>query len=215
MKNENNITTLFIDIGGVLLTDGWNRESRRNAAATFNLELQDLEDRHHLCFDTYEIGKTTLDEYLKNTVFYKKRSFTTDDFKAFMFAQSEPFDDMLQLVSQLKEKYHLKVVVVSNEGRELTEYRINKFKLNDLIDFFVSSCFVHLRKPDIDIFKLAIDLAQTPVEQIIYIEDRLMFVEMVESLGIKAIHHIDYTSTINQLNAFGFSLTNSTHYESK
>ena len=203
MNEPYRITTLFTDIGGVLLTDGWNSRSRSNAALTFNLDLSELEERHHLTFDTFEIGKISLDEYLLRVVFYEKRSFTAGQFKEFMFAQSKPFPEMIQLLSQLKNKYHLKVAVVSNEGMELTEYRIKKFRLYDVVDFFVSSCFVHLRKPDVEIFALAVNIAQTPVEQIVYIEDRPMFVQMAESIGIKAIRHTDYESTKNKLGDFG------------
>jgi putative hydrolase of the HAD superfamily len=206
MNETYSINTIFTDIGNVLLTDGWNRHSRNAAATAFNLDATELEDRHHLTFDTYEVGKITLDEYLTRVVFYEKRSFTSAEFKEFMFSQSKPFEEMIKLVWDLKKMYGLKVAVVSNEGRELTEYRIKKFKLYEFVDFFISSCFVHLRKPDADIFQLAVDVAQVPVERIVYLEDRPMFVQVAESLGIKGIHHIDYNSTIEKLNSFGLKI---------
>jgi len=199
---EQAITAIFIDIGGVLLTDGWNRQSRRNAASTFQLDLEDLEERHHLTFDTYEEGKLTLDEYLKRIVFYKKRSFTMDEFKEFMFAQSKPHPEMIQSISFLKEKYGLKVAVISNEGRELTEFRIKKFELYNFVDFFISSSFVHLRKPDMDIFRMALDIAQVEGKDVVYIEDRPMFVQVAEGLGIHGIRHIDHNSTMEKLKLF-------------
>ena len=203
MKNENRITTLFLDIGGVLLTDGWNRKSRKAAAEKFNLEPQDMEDRHHLTFDTYEVGKITLDEYLKRVVFFKERDYTYFEFKEFMYAQSAPFADMISTISGLRKKYNLKVAVVSNEGRELTEYRIKKFKLYEFVDFFISSCFVHLRKPDVDIFQAALDIAQVPGSEVAYIEDRPMFVQVAEGFGINGIHHTDFQSTLQKLADFG------------
>jgi putative hydrolase of the HAD superfamily len=203
MKKQSAITTLFLDIGGVLLTDGWSRESRKNAAANFRLDLQDMEERHHLTFDTYEVGKLSLDEYLKRIVFFEKRNFTPGAFKKFMYEQSRPYPEMIQLVTRLKEQYNLKVAVVSNEGRELTEYRIEKFKLYNFVDFFISSCFVHLRKPDVDIFRAALDIAQIPAKYVLYIEDRPMFVQVAEGLGIKGIHHTDFKSTLAKLNSFG------------
>lgn len=206
MKQETGITTLFIDIGGVLLTDGWNRKSRKAAAEKFGLDYADMDDRHHLTFDTYEVGKITLDQYLNRLVFYEKRDFTADDFKAFMFAQSQPYQEMIDLICRLKSQYGLKVAVVSNEGRELTEYRISQFKLYKFVDFFVSSCFVHLRKPDEDIFRMALDVAQIPVEQIVYIEDRLLFVQVAATLGLKGIQHLNYESTRRQLESFGLIL---------
>jgi putative hydrolase of the HAD superfamily len=118
MKHTRGITTLFLDIGGVLLTDGWDRHARKRAAGNFTLELAEMEERHHLTFDTYEEGKLTLEEYLARVVFYKKRSFTRAQFRRFMFAQSKPHPKMIALVVQLKMRNGLKIVVVSNEARE-------------------------------------------------------------------------------------------------
>jgi putative hydrolase of the HAD superfamily len=206
MKKRLPIIALFVDIGGVLLTNGWSQESRKRAAKIFGLNLDEMEDRHHLTFDTYEEGKLTLDEYLSRVIFYQKRSFTRAQFRNFMFAQSKPFPDMIKLVRQLKSKFGLKIAVVSNEGRELNARRIQTFKLNDFVDFFISSCFVHLRKPDEDIFRMALDIAQVPVSQVIYIDDRAMFVQIAKNLGIPGIHHTDYKSTRAKLAAFGLDI---------
>src|SRR6476646_1557900 len=96
------ITTLFTDIGGVLLTNGWDRNARAEAANKFNLDIKEIEERHHLTFDTYEVGKLTLDEYLDRLVFYEERSFSPADFKAFMMSKSAPFPEMIQLIRDLK-----------------------------------------------------------------------------------------------------------------
>ena len=142
------ITTLFVDIGGILLTNGWDHLSRKQAAADFKLEWSEMEERHQLNFAIYEEGKLTLKEYLDRIVFYQKRPFTHAEFRRFMFLQSKPFPEMIELIISLKAKYGLKVIVVSNEGREMNVYRIRKFKLYAFVDAFISSCFVHLRKPD-------------------------------------------------------------------
>ncbi len=96
---------MFLDIGGVLLSNGWDHKARKRAAANFKLELAEMEDRHHLTFDTYEEGKLTLEEYLGRVVFYQKRPFTRAQFQRFMFAQSKPSPDMIELVAQLKVRY--------------------------------------------------------------------------------------------------------------
>jgi putative hydrolase of the HAD superfamily len=206
MKKFAPIRTLFVDIGGVLLTNGWDHQARKRAAKIFSLDLDEMEDRHHLTFDTYEEGKLTLDEYLSRVVFYRKRSFTRAQFSKFMFAQSKPLPEMIELVRRLKSKYGLKIVVVSNEGRELNAHRIQTFKLAGFVDAFISSCFVHLRKPDEDIFRMALDIAQVPVGQVIYIDDRAMFVQIAKSLGIHGIHHTDYKTTLDKLAAFGLEI---------
>lgn len=197
------ITTLFLDIGGVLLTDGWQRDSRKRAVKEFRLDPSEMEERHQVVFDTYEEGKLTLEEYLSWVVFYKKRPFTPAQFRRFMFAQSKPHPDMIEFVRQLKAKYGLKIIVLSNEARELNAYRIHTFKLDGFVDAFVSSCFVHLRKPDADIFRLALDIAQTPVRQIVYVENTAMFVQIADGMGIRGVLHTDYQSTRAELSALG------------
>lgn len=204
MDNSKSITTLFLDIGGVLLTNGWDRDARTLAAKTFNLDHDEMDERHHLTFATYEVGKLTLEEYLMLVVFYEKRTFTMDEFRRFMFDYSKPYPEMIKLICNLKKKFGLKIAVVSNEGRELTEYRIKKFKLDYFIDFFISSCFVHFRKPDSDMYRIALEIAQVSPENVLYIEDRLMFIQIAASLGIRGIHHTDYQSTASKLELLGF-----------
>ena len=203
MKRVVPITTLFLDIGGVLLTNGWDHHARKRAAKAFDLDLNEMEDRHHLTFDTFEEGKLTLEEYLSRVVFYQKRSFTRVQFRKFMFAQSKPYPKMIELVRRLKARYGLKIVVVSNEARELNSHRILKFKLDGFVDSFISSCFVHVRKPDADIFRFALDIAQAPARQVVYIENTPMFVQIAEGLGIRSILHTDYRSTCAKLASFG------------
>jgi len=203
MRRVSEITCLFLDIGGVLLTDGWDHQARKRAAAIFQLDLAEMEDRHHLTFDPYEEGKLTLKEYLHRVVFYEKRAFTRAQFRRFMFAQSQPYPEMIDLITQFKVRHGLKIVVVSNEARELNAYRIRKFKLDRSVDAFISSCFVHLRKPDADIFRLALDVAQVPVGRVVYIDNTPMFVQIAEGLGIHSILHTDYKSTCAKLVSFG------------
>ena len=203
MKKVTEITCLFLDIGGVLLTNGWDHHARKRAATNFKLKLAEMEDRHHLTFDTYEEGKLTMEEYLDRVIFYQKRPFTRAQFRRFMFAQSKPYPGMIDLVRKLKVRHGLKIAVVSNEARELNEHRIRKFKLGEFVDFFISSCFVHVRKPDADIFRLALDIAQVPARQVVYIENTPMFVRIAEGLGIRSIIHRDYKSTGAKLASFG------------
>jgi putative hydrolase of the HAD superfamily len=206
MANPGTISTLFLDIGGVLLTNGWDHTMRQDAAKKFNLDYEELNERHHLTFDTYEEGKLGLDEYLTRVIFHEERPFSRDEFRAFMFAQSEPYPDMIELIRDLKDRYHLHVGAVSNEGRELTVHRIEKFGLAEFMDFFVSSCFVHYRKPDEDMYRIALDISQAEPERSVYIEDRPMFVDVARGLGMKGIVHTGYRSTRQALEEFGLSL---------
>jgi len=206
MKNKGypvRITTLFLDIGGVLLTNGWDRNSRKRACEKFGLDHDDLGDRHNMTFGTYEDGKISLDKYLDRIVFYQKRPFSREDFKEFMFSQSEPFPETIEFFKEIKVRNNLRVACVSNEGRELTEHRIRKFALHELIDTFISSCFVHFRKPDEDIYRLALDTTCSRPDDVINIDDRIMFVEVAQGLGIRGIHHKDLKITRGKLASFG------------
>ncbi|MDD5712169.1 MAG: HAD family phosphatase [Smithellaceae bacterium] len=200
------ITHLFLDIGGVILTNGWDKKMRRLAAELFGLDHEQMDERHHLTFDTFEEGKLTLDEYLDRLVFYEPRSFTCDDFKAFMFAQSQPYPEMISFIRRLRQRHGIKVATVSNEGRELTIFRIATFGLHEFVDFFISSCFVHYRKPDADIYRIAMDIAQVKPENVVYLEDRDMFVDVAQKLGIRGVIHRDYATTRAALSEFGLTL---------
>ncbi len=199
------ITTLFVDVGGVLLTNGWDRALRKKAAERFKLDLDEMNDRHRLTFDTYEEGKISLETYLKRVVFYRPRRFSFGDFSRFMYTQARPFPDTIALVRRLKARHKLKVVVCSNEGRELMEDRIRRFKLDEFVDVFVASCFVHYRKPDEDIFRVALDIAQVKPSRVAYMDDRAMFVEVARALGVRGIHHTSAEKTREELARLGLS----------
>jgi putative hydrolase of the HAD superfamily len=210
MKTNRPIKTLFLDIGGVLLTNGWDHIARRRTAKHFKLDWAEMDQQHRLVFETHEEGKLTFSQYLDWVVFNKKRAFTRSQCRDFIFAQSKPFPKMIELVTRLKAAHGLKLVVVSNESREVNAHRIRAFKLDLLVDTFISSCFVGMRKPDIGIFKLALDLAQTPAAQTVFIDNTPMFVEIAKSLGIHSILHVDYESTRAKLASFGLPMGQAT-----
>jgi putative hydrolase of the HAD superfamily len=200
------IRALFLDVGGVLLSNGWDSKVRKALADHFQLDLKDFEARHHLTFDTYEVGKITFDVFLERTVFYRPRNFTPADFKRYVSDLTQPDEKMLGLFPRLKAKHNLKIAVVSNEGRELTFDRVQKFKLKEFVDFFIVSSFVHLRKPDTDIYRLALDVAMLEPAQVAYVDDRPMLVEVAGGLGIHGICHADYNATVAKLAALGLTL---------
>ncbi|HEY5371930.1 MAG TPA: HAD family hydrolase [Hanamia sp.] len=208
MQYKNKITTLFLDIGGVLLSDGWGPAFRQLAAEKFHLDLAELEEGHNIMFVTYEEGKITLQEYLDRIVFYKKRDFSFNEFRDFMFSLTIPYPEMIAFIKKLKEQYGLKIVAVSNEARELNAYRIQTFKLNSVIDFFVSSCYVHVRKPDTAIFKMTLDTAQVTAAEVVYIDDVKIFTDIATDLEIKSIHHTDWQSTSEALADMGLLVEN-------
>src|ERR1035438_850870 len=108
------ITTLFLDIGGVLLNNGWDHIARRKVAKHFKLDWAQMEERHRLTFETHEEGKLTFEEYLGWLVFYQKRSFTRTQFRRFMCAQSKPHPEMIEFITRLKLQHRLKIAAVRN-----------------------------------------------------------------------------------------------------
>jgi len=164
-----------------------------------------MEKRHQAIFDIYETGKISLERYLQFILSYdkKKPRFSKKTFIKFMFSQSKAYPQMIRLLKDLKSQYKLKIIAVSNDGKEISNFRIEKFKLTSCIDFFMCSGFVHLRKPDIGIWQMALDISQVQANEVLYIEDRTMFVELARNLGIKSILHTDFDSTRNQLASYG------------
>ncbi|MFN8610172.1 MAG: HAD-IA family hydrolase [Vulcanimicrobiota bacterium] len=183
------IEALFLDVGGVLGSNGWGRDSRQLACQQFGLEEAEVDERHRMTFDAYEIGKLTLAEYLQRTVFYKPRNFSQTEFVDFMISRSQPYNDMIDFVKAIKRKYALKISVVSNEGRELTLHRVEHFGLKEFVDSFIFSCFAHYRKPDPDIFSLALNVSLHSPERILYVDDRSLFVEVAQSMGMQGCLH--------------------------
>ena len=186
-----------------MLTNGWDRAGRARAAEKFGLDAEDCDERHHLTFDTYEIGKLTLEQYLNRVVFNVRRDFTMGEFQSFMFQQSQPLPGMIEMVKLLKLRHNLKVIAVSNEGAELAQYRIDTFQLKDFIDAFFISGFLNTRKPDESIFMTALRATQATPEESAYIDDRKLFVEVAASLGLNAIHHTSLETTCQALRELG------------
>ncbi len=190
------IKVLFSDIGGVLLTNGWDHLSRKEACIRFNLDYEQLEARHNFIFNTYEIGKISLDDYLDTAVFYEEKNFSKQEFIDFMLSRSIQLPDTLDWMIDWKRKHpDIKVISINNEPRDLNWYRIHRFNLHRFFDAFISSCEVGMRKPEPGIFNLAVGIAQVKPEECLYIDDRKMLVKAAAQTGIYAFVHENLEST--------------------
>lgn len=189
-----NLKILFFDIGGVLLSNGWGHESRKEAAEKFGLDYDELTALHNFIFNVYEIGSIDLDEYLDTVIFNHPRDFTREDFKEFVYRQSVELPSLTWL-KEWKKDCGFRIISINNEGKELNDYRVKKFKLHEFFDAFVTSCEVKMRKPDPGIWQLAMGIAQAKPNQCVYFDDRIMFVNAAQKLGIKAYLHSDLAST--------------------
>ena len=192
---SSDLKILFFDIGGVLLSNGWGHESRMAAAEKFGLDYKELDTLHNFIFNVYEIGSITLDQYLDTVIFNHPRDFVREDFKEFMYAQSIELPGMLAWLKEWKKDCGFRIISINNEGKELNDYRVQKFKLHVCFDAFISSCEVKMRKPDPGIFQLAMGIAQATPSQCVYFDDRIMFVNTAKKLGIKAFQHTSFEST--------------------
>jgi putative hydrolase of the HAD superfamily len=181
------IQAIFWDVGGVLLSNAWDHTERAQALAQFHLDPEEFHARHELLVSPFERGKITLDEYLDRTVFYTQRSFTRDAFRESMFSLSQPFPDVLQFAQSLADSNRYFMGTINNESRELNDYRIEKFGLRKAFRLFISSCFVGLRKPERDIYRLALELTQIAAEQCCFIDDRALNLECAAQLGMHTI----------------------------
>ena len=197
------ISTLFWDIGGVILTNGWDRGSRKEAAVAFNLDWDEFQDRHDLSFPAFDSGQITLNEYLDRTLFYRQRSFSREEFIAFMFAQSKEYADTRAILDKLSRSGKYFIGAINNEPLELNQYRIEAFDLRRNFQVFFTSCYVRSRKPEETIFRIALEVTQRPAEQCLFIDDRPLNLESPRRLGMNTIHHQNADQLRSELGKHG------------
>jgi len=191
------IRALFWDVGGVLLSNAWDRTQRAEALKHFGLDEEEFHDRHEMVVSSFERGKITLDEYLDRTVFYRARPFTREAFREFMYSLSQPIPEVIAFAKGLSDSGRYFMATINNESRELNYYRMEKFDLRRIFDLFFSSCFVGLRKPERDIYRLALETTQIPAESCCFIDDRALNLECAAKLGM----HVVEMDSIGRLRA--------------
>ena len=197
------ISTLFWDMGGVFLTNGWDTHSRALAVQQFGLDPDEFAERHHQALEPFEKGEISLDEYLDRTVFSRPRRFTREAFRDFMFAQSKVLPECKELVDRLAQAGRWEMIALNNESRELNTYRIETFHLRQDFDLFLSSCYVRMRKPDMEIYRLALDVTQRAPTECVFIDDRSINLEPAAALGIHTIHYQSATQLSADLRELG------------
>jgi putative hydrolase of the HAD superfamily len=197
------VTTLFWDNGGVILTNGWDRGSRKKAVEKFNLDWADFEDRHELLLNAFECGQATLDEYVRRTVFYRDRPFTQEQFKQFMFEQSQALPEALAFLKKLAKTKRQMLAALNNESLEINDYRIKTFGLRDCFSAFFSSCYLGVRKPDRGIYSLALKITQRDPAECVLIDDRGLNLECAREMGMHTIQYKDVAQLRGELDQLG------------
>jgi putative hydrolase of the HAD superfamily len=204
------VTTIFWDIGGVLLTNAWDRAARLRAAAHFGLDGDELQDRHEQVVDDLETGRMLLGAYLERTVFFEPRGFTPGEFRAFMFAQSQEKGGALQLVRELAAEGRYLMAALNNESAELNEYRIDQFDLRTCFSLFFTSCYLGRRQPDAGIYRLALGVTQTAAEHALLVDDRAINLESAGHTGLNTIHFRNVAQLRDDLASMGIELPRTT-----
>ena len=197
--------TLFFDIGGVLLTNGWDTAARRKAAETFSLDWHEFQTRHEMLKTSFETGRLSLDGYLKKVAFHKPRAFRPDDLKAFMFAQSEVLGDTLEWVRIIARTGRYQLFTLNNESRELHENRVRAFGLGEVFRAFFTSCYLGQVKPDEDIYLNALGIAGCGADHAVFIDDRALNVEPATALGLNAVQFTGLDALREYLKGYGVS----------
>jgi putative hydrolase of the HAD superfamily len=185
------VTHLFFDIGGVLGTNGWDREQRAAAARHFGFDVAELEDLHGEAVAMLEQGRMALDEYLRNTVFYRPRPFNLEEFKACMLAQSAPFPETIGLARALARTGRYRLMTINNESAELNQHRVERFGLRDIFITFFSSCWIGTLKPALRIYEVALAMSQADPDSSVFIDDRERNLEPARTLGMQTIRFTD------------------------
>ena len=182
-----NIAAIFWDVGGVILSNGWDQSARNEAARRFSLDASDLEKRHRGAEVELETRQITFETYLDRTVFFRERPFTRDEYKNFIFAQSRENKETHALLDELTASRRYFLATLNNESEELNVYRIRKFDLTRNFASFFTSCYLRVRKPDPLIYELALGITQRAPEQCIFIDDRPAHLEPAKALGMGTI----------------------------
>jgi putative hydrolase of the HAD superfamily len=200
------VTALFWDVGGVILSNGWDRPDRSKAAKRFGLDWEEFEDRHELASPAFETGEITLDTYLTRSVFYRKRDFTRDEFTNFIFSQSEELPESRAVLTDLATTGKYLLATLNNEGLELNEYRIETFQLRREFKAFFSSCYLGIRKPDEGSYRVALEVTQRRPEECLFIDDRELNLECALQLRMRTIHFQSAAQLRQDLAANGVTL---------
>lgn len=182
------ITHVFFDIGGVLGTNGWDREQRAQAVEHFGLD-EEFEQRHHELAADWEVGRITLAEYLESAVFYRPRSFSRQELEVFMLSQSQPYPESILITEDLHARRpDLRLMTFNNESAELNNHRIERFELRPLFSAFLSSCWLGVRKPSRAMFERGLGVAQAEAARVVLVDDREQNLAPARALGFQTIH---------------------------
>ena len=194
------VELVLFDVGGVLGSNGWDREQRELAVERFHLDADDFQYRHEETIGALEAGQITLDEYLDLTVLCEARSFTRDEFRRFMFEQSVAWPDSIAVARDLADAATVRMATLNNECAELNTYRIERFGLAEIFPTFFTSCWLGTRKPTHEIYERVLGMTQADPARTLFIDDRVQNLRPAEALGMRTMHFRDASQLRAELN---------------
>ena len=183
----NRISHIFFDIGGVLGSNGWDREQRESAVNHFGLNPEDFQWRHEVVVGEWEEGRLTLDEYLDIAIFYSERDFSREQFKDFMRSQSVPNEAAISIARALALEPRYTLMTLNNESEDLNIYRIDRFGISEIFEAFISSCWLGVRKPIRRFYNRALGIAHVDPQKSLFIDDRQQNLTPAKSLGMNVL----------------------------
>src|SRR3984957_9114157 len=201
------VETIFFDIGGVLLTNGWDEGQRATVLAKFGVLLDAYEARHEAANYRWERGLETARWFFDQTVFYEPRAFTFEQLWAEVEGQSGvQYPGTYNVLSDLRAAGKYRIATLNNESRELNEYRVKTFGLRGYFDYFICSGYVHEMKPHKDIYRTALEISATPAGRTVFIDDKPENCDAARKLGMQAIHFTSPQQLRSALTAIGVTL---------
>jgi putative hydrolase of the HAD superfamily len=206
------IRAIYWDIGGVLLTNGWDHEERARVLAQFAIPREEYDARHEEANDRWERGELSDDEFLQQTVFFKERSFTPADFIRAVREQSKWLPGGAKNViaalrqSNLPNSGGLKMAMLNNESGPLNDYRIEKFGLAEYFDGFFCSAYLGMRKPEPRIFRAGAAMLHFKPEECVFVDDRDKNCAAAAEVGMHAIQYKGEEALKDALRALGVEL---------
>ncbi len=197
------ISAVFCDVGGVLLTNGWDHAQRSRLVEQFGLDGADFDARNQMVSAAFDAGQLDIDQYLDRTIFYRPQSFRKQEVRDFMYAQSEALPDSIALIGRLAQAGKVFLATLNNESRELNLHRIEKFGLRNYFSAFFSSCYLGVSKPHPQIYRMALDISQRQPEECVFIDDRSLNLECARRLGLHTIQFLNAGQMESDLRTLG------------
>ena len=193
--NTREITTIFFDVGGVLLIDfiDWKI---KDLAAKYSVEESLLFEAKKNLRPKADAGELSDPDFWK--LLLKTVDITADDDDIDLEPYMKKVDGGLDIVNKLKESGY-KIAILSNDSVEMSNHRRQKYGFDNIFDHIIISCYHHVIKPNRRIYEIALEEMNVTPEESVFIDDRKENVDTANSVGITGIFFENSTQVTNRL----------------